>query len=462
MSPPMDVHPDSTATLAPVRFVERKSPGALLFNTLHRLQGDPLAFVRRMAAEPGDIVYYRVWRQDVFLLKHPDQIRDVLVTNQHDYAKGAGLQWAKRFLGEGLLTSEGELHTRQRRLSQPAFHRQRIGSYAAVMADYAVKTGDRLREGLPFDMHAEMMALTLAVIGKTMCDAEVGAEAAVIGEALADVLALFPRFVLPFAGLLHRLPLPATRRFDRACARLDGVVYRMIEDRRRSGVDRGDLLSMLLMARDEEGDGGRMSDAQLRDEVMTLFLAGHETTANALTWAWYLLAQNPEAEGRFHEEVDAVLAGRRPSFEDLPRLRYTEMVLAESMRLYPPAWGLGRRALRDQVLGGVAIPAGALVLMSAYLVQQDPRFFPDPQRFDPLRFTPEAKAARPKFAYFPFGGGARQCIGEPFAWMEGVLLLAALAQRWRFRLDARARVEPRALITLRPRHGIRMRAERRH
>lgn len=457
----MGLHPDSTAEHPPLRVVVRKSPGALVVNTLRRLQGDPLAFVRRMAGEPGDVVQYRVWRHDILLVKHPDLIRDVLVTSQHDYAKGAGLQWAKRFLGEGLLTSEGEFHTRQRRLAQPAFHRQRIGAYAAVMADYAAKAGNRLRPDEPFDMHAEMMALTLAVIGKTMCDAEVGAEAGVIGGALRDVLSLFPRFVLPFAGLLHRLPLPSTRRFDRASARLDEVVYRMIDDRRRSGVDRGDLLSMLLMARDEEGDGGHMTDTHLRDEVMTMFLAGHETTANALSWTWYLLAQNPEAEARFHAEVDAVLAGRPPSFDDLPRLRYTEMVLAESMRLYPPAWGLGRRALRAHTLGGVAVPADALVLMSPFLVQRDPRFFPDPLRFDPTRFTPEAKAARPKFAYFPFGGGARQCIGEPFAWMEGVMILATLAQRWRFRLDPAARVEPQALITLRPRHGIRMRAEAR-
>jgi cytochrome P450 len=310
-------------------------------------------------------------------------------------------------------------------------------------------------------MHQEMMALTLAVAGKTMCDADVESEAAVIGQALTDVISLFPRFVLPFASLLHRLPLPSIRRFERARGRLDAVVYRMIEDRRQFGQDRGDLLSMLLLARDEEGDGGHMSDLQLRDEVMTLFLAGHETTANALSWTWYLLARNPEIEARFHEEVDTVLGGRRPAFEDLPRLRYAEMVLAESMRLYPPAWGLGRRSLRDQVLGGMSIPAESLVLMSPYLVQRDPRFYPDPLRFDPQRFTPEAKAARPKFAYFPFGGGARQCIGEPFAWMEGVLILATLAQRWRFRLEAGPPVEPQALITLRPRHGVRMRAEKR-
>jgi cytochrome P450 len=457
----MHAHPDSTAGHPPVPAVAKKGRTAQIVNTVRRLRSDPLSFVRRMSQEPGDVVHYELFRRNVFLVKHPDLIRDVLVTNQHDYAKGQGLQWAKRFLGEGLLTSEGEFHTRQRRLAQPAFHRQRIGAYAEVMTDHATRTRDRLREGELFDIHQEMMALTLAVAGKTMCDADVESEAAVIGEALTDVISLFPRFVLPFASLLHRLPLPSTRRFERARARLDTVVYRMIEDRRRSGQDRGDLLSMLLLARDEEGDGGRMSDVQLRDEVMTLFLAGHETTANALSWTWYLLASNPEVEARFHQEVDTVLGGRRPAFEDLPQLRYAEMVLAESMRLYPPAWGLGRRSLLDQALGGVAIPADSLVLMSPYLVQRDPRFFPDPLRFDPLRFTPEAKAARPKFAYFPFGGGARQCIGEPFAWMEGVLILATLAQRWRFRLEGGETVVPQALITLRPRHGVRVRAERR-
>ena len=457
----MGLHPDSTAGPAPLRVVVKKSPGALVVNTLRRLQGDPLAFVKRMAREPGDVVQYRVWRHDIFLVKHPDLIRDVLVTNQHDYAKGAGLQWAKRFLGEGLLTSEGELHTRQRRLAQPAFHRQRIGAYAAVMAGYATKTGDRLREGEPFDMHAEMMALTLAVIGKTMCDAEVGAEAGVIGGALRDVLALFPRFVLPFAGLLHLLPLPSTRRFDRASARLDEVVYRMIADRRRSGVDRGDLLSMLLMARDEEGDGGHMTDTHLRDEVMTMFLAGHETTANALSWTWYLLAQNPEAEARFHAEVDGVLAGRSPSFDDLPRLRYTEMVLAESMRRYPPAWGIGRRAIEDFTIGGYLVPKGTVVLVSQYLLHNDPRFFTEPERFDPDRWLPERQTTRPKFAYFPFGAGTRVCIGEPFAWMEGILVLATLAQRWRLeRVDA-APVPMQPGITLRPATAIRMTTRRR-
>jgi cytochrome P450 len=233
--------------------VARTGAGDTFGNTVRRFRDGPLGWVSRMAREPGDIVLYHLFRQDIFFVKHPDHIRDVLVTHQHDYAKGAGLRWAKRFLGEGLLTSEEEFHTRQRRLAQPAFHRQRIGTYGAVMADYAVRARERIPEGVVFDMHREMMALTLAVAAKTMCDADVESEANDIDEALTDVISLFPRFVLPFAGLLHRLPLPSTRRFERARARLDDTVYRMIEDRRRSGKDHGDLLSMLLMARDVEG-----------------------------------------------------------------------------------------------------------------------------------------------------------------------------------------------------------------
>jgi cytochrome P450 len=237
-------------------------------------------------------------------------------------------------------------------------------------------------------------------------------------------------------------------------------VYGLIEERRRDGRDRGDLLSMLMLARDEDGGAG-MSDRQLRDEVMTLLLAGHETTANALSWTFYLLGQNPDAEARLHRELDDVLGGRLPTVDDLPRLRYSENVVAESMRLFPPAWALGRRSLKDQELGGARVARGSLVMSSPYLMHRDARFFPDPLRFEPDRFTPEARAARPKFAYFPFGGGARACIGEPFAWMEGVLVLATIAQRWRLRLVPGHPVEPQALITLRPRYGILARAERR-
>jgi cytochrome P450 len=436
-------------------------PGGLFgIPSLLRFTRDPLEFVTSMAQAPGDVVHYRLAFRDVFLLKHPDLVRDVLVTRQHDFGKGEGLRWARRFLGDGLLTSEGELHTRQRRLAQPAFHRQRIGSYGAAMVAHAEAARARWRDGEELRLDREMVRLTLAIAGKTLFDADTEAQAAEVGTALTDIIRLFPRFALPLGGLLLALPLPANRRYERGRRRLDAIVYGLIEERRRDGRDRGDLLSMLMLARDEDGGPG-MGDRQLRDEVMTLLLAGHETTANALTWTFYLLARNPDAEARLFRELEEALGGRRPAVEDLPRLPYTERVVAEAMRLYPPAWALGRRALRDLELNGVPIPKNALVMSSPYVMQRDARWFPDPLRFDPDRFTPEARAARPRFCYFPFGGGARACIGEPFAWMEGVLVLATLAQRWRFPLVPGHPVEPQALITLRPRHGLRVRAERR-
>ena len=423
---------------------------------------DPLKFFTRLAREYGDAVQFRAGPQRIFLLNHPDYVRDVLVTHHERFQKGRALQRSKRLLGEGLLTSEGEHHRRQRRLAQPAFHRQRINSYGQVMVEYAAKTSARWRDGETLDISGEMMRLTLAVVGKTLFDADVGRDADEVGEALTEVLGLFGYLMLPFSELLEKLPLPPRRRFERARARLDAVIYRIIEERRRSGADRGDLLSMLLFAVDEEGDRSGMTNEQLRDEVMTLFLAGHETTANALTWAWVLLAQNPLAEGALHEELDAVLeGGRLPTVEDVSALRYTEMVVAETMRLYPPAYAIGRLSLEDHEVGGYFIPKGALVLVSQYVMHRDPRFFPDPERFNPLRFAPEAKNERPQFSYFPFGGGPRRCIGEGFAWTEVTLMLATIARRWRLRLTQGQQVEPQPRITLRPKGEVRMKIESR-
>jgi cytochrome P450 len=264
--------------------------------------------------------------------------------------------------------------------------------------------------------------------------------------------------MMPFSKVIERLPVPSVRRFEKARKTLDEIIYRIIDERRSSGEDRGDLLSMLLLAEDEQGSG-RMSNEQVRDEALTLFLAGHETTANALTWTWYLLSQNPQSEARFHAELDTVLQGRTPVPEDFSRLRYTEAVLAESMRLYPPAWGIGRMALKHYEAFGYPVEPGEI--MSPYVVHRDPRWYPDPERFDPDRWSPELRGSRPKFAYFPFGGGARVCVGEHFAWTEGVLLLAVLGQRWRLRLAPGHPVDYRALITLRPRHGMRMTVSRR-
>lgn len=447
----------TTATISFPPGPSRRLPGFNFF----AFRRDRIGFLTRLAREYGDIVHFRVGRQRIFLLNHPEAIKEVLVTHQHNFKKGLALERGKVLLGEGLLTSEGEFHTRQRRLAQPAFHRQRVAAYGQAMVAYAARARDRWSDGAALDIAHEMMRLTLAIVGSTLFSADVESEADELGRALTEVLEMFNLLMLPFAPLLQKLPLPANRRFERGRARLDATIYRMIRERRASGEDRGDFLSMLLLAQDTEGDGAGMSDLQVRDEALTLFLAGHETTANALTWTWYLLSQNPGAEASLHAELDAVLCGHLPGVEDLPRLPYTEMVLAESMRLYPPAWIIGRRALRDCRIAGYPIPARSIVLASPYLMHHDARYFPDPLRFDPGRWTPEARAARPKFAYFPFGGGARGCIGEQFAWMEGVLLLATLAQKWRMRLVPGHPVELRPLITLRPKHGMRMTLSRR-
>ena len=422
---------------------------------------NPLAMMVAMKEMHGDIAHWRIGPQNLYLFSHPDLIRDVLVTNGRNFHKSRGLERARRLLGNGLLTSEGEFHLRQRRLAQPAFHKQRIAAYAVTMSDYAARTSHRWRDGETLDMHTEMMRLTLGIVARTLFDADVEHEAAEIGQALTMAFESFNFAMLPFTEYLEKLPLPSVRRFNSARDTLDRTIYRMIEERRRSGEDKGDLLSMLLMATDTEGDGSGMSDLQLRDEALTIFLAGHETTANALTWTWYLLSQHPDVEARLHSEVDAALNGRAPAYDDMPALPYTRMVFAESMRLYPPAWAIGRRALEPFDARGFTIPKRSVVIMSQYIVHRDARFFPEPERFDPDRWSSEAVAQRPKFSYFPFGGGNRVCIGEQFAWMEGVLLIAALAQKWRMRLVPGHRIEVQPLITLRPKHGMRMTLEKR-
>ncbi|MBZ5605558.1 MAG: cytochrome P450 [Acidobacteriia bacterium] len=399
----------------------------------------------------GDLVHFKLGPQQMYEVSHPDWIRDILVTHQSNFTKSRMLERAKVLLGEGLLTSEDAFHTRQRRLVQPAFHRERLAGYAASMVECAVHTRDSWQSGKTYDAMREMNRLTLAIVAKTLFSADVSSEADEIGAALTEVLGLFETVLMPFSEWLEKLPLPSVRRFERARDTLDRIIYGIIAERRKNPRDTGDLLSMLLVAQDE---GSGMDDKQVRDEALTLFLAGHETTANALTWTWYLLSQNPAAEQKLHEEIERVLGGRLPAFDDLAELKYVEMVFAEAMRLYPPAWSIGRRNIKAYRVGDYEIPAQSILLMSPFVVHRDARWFPEPEQFDPSRFLPEAVAARPKFSYFPFGGGTRVCIGERFAWMEGVLLLATLAQRWRLRLVPGHPVEKRALITLRPKHGM--------
>lgn len=416
---------------------------------------DPLAFLTRLARTYGDVAHFRLGSERAFFINHPQYIRDVLVTHHKNFTKSRGLERAKKLLGEGLLTSEGAAHLRQRRLLQPAFHRDRIAAYASVMVEHADRMRRRWTAGAEMDVSREMMRLTLSIVGKTLFDSDVESKADEVGAAVTRVLATFWLTLLPFADFVEKLPLPMIRRSRAGRAKLDRLIYALIAERRAGGQDHGDLLSMLLMAQDEE-DGSGLSDRQVRDEAMTLLLAGHETTANALAWTWYLVSQSPELEARLHQEIDRVLQGRLPGAADLGALPFVEQVVTESMRLYPPAWVIGRRAMADYPIGEFVAPARSIVFMSPYVMHRDPRYYADADRFLPERWTADFKAALPRFAYFPFGGGSRQCIGEPFAWMELVLLVATIAQRWRLRLVPGHPVAPQPLITLRPRHGIKM------
>jgi cytochrome P450 len=325
------------------------------------------------------------------------------------------------------------------------------------MVEFAARYRDGLRDGEERDVLREMMRLTLGIVGKTIFDSDIERESVEVGRALDDFIDSFMFLVLPGFSLLEKLPLPAVRRLASARRGLDGVIYRMIAERRRSGRDHGDLLSMLIAATDAENDGGKMSDEQLRDECVTIMLAGHETTANALTWTLYLLSQHPAIETRLLSVIDSTLGDRLPTVADLPRLGYVEQVLAEALRLYPPAFALARLIIEPVELDGYTMEPGALAIVPTWAIHRHPRYYPDPLRFDPERFTAEARAARPRFVYLPFGHGPRNCIGEHFAWMEGVLLLSTLLQRFQFRLVPGQRVEEASQLTLRPKYGMRMR-----
>src|ERR1700682_166454 len=412
---------------------------------------DPLGFMMRVAREHGDVVGIRYYRYKVFIFNHPDDIEAVLVTHNKNFIKGRALRANKRLFGEGLLTSEGEAWLRQRRLAQPAFHRARIASYADTMVRFTEQMVRGWRHGETRNVHEEMMRLTLAIVAKTLFNADVTGEAREIGEALEVVMQVNtdPRRLLFVAAWL---PTPANPARRRAVRRLDRVIYRIISERRANGHEARDLLSLLLHARDEDGSG--MSDRQLRDEAVTLFLAGHETTAITLSWTWWLLAQHPKIEARLHAELAGVLGGREATVEDLPRLRYLEMVLSESLRLYSPAWSMVRLAIHHSEIGGYLVPAGCGVAMSQYVVHRDPRFFDAPEEFRPERWENDFAKRLPKFAYFPFGGGPRICIGNSFALMEASLALATIAQKFRLTLVPGEPVEPLPSITLRPKNGI--------
>lgn len=422
---------------------------------------DPLTFFTNIARTYGDVARFSFGPQPVYLISHPDMIEDVLVTSAKKFTKGIALQRAKRLLGEGLLTSEGQMHLRQRRTIQPLFHRQQVQRFAEAMIRHALRWRDTIKDGATLDVTGEMGGLTLAIVGETLFSADVQKDANEVRDALTDAVQSFAYAVLPGIELIEKLPVGPFVKVRKARARLDRIILRVIAERRTDepggSSPRGDLVSMLLAARDPENPSEPgMSDQQIRDEAMTIFLAGHETTANAMAWTFHLLGGLPGADIKLIEELDRVLGGRVPTVEDVPKLEYTRAVIAESMRLYPPAWTIGRRAIEPHTIGGYAIERNSLVLTSQWVAHRDPRWWDNPLHFEPERWQRDAK--RPKYAYFPFGGGTRICIGESFAWTEAILLLAVIAQQWRFTPVTKPTPEPR--ITMRPRN-LQMRTQRR-
>jgi cytochrome P450 len=433
-------------------------PGHWLLGHLPEFRRDKLAFYTRLAREFGNVASFRLGWHALALVSHPDAIEQLLVTDHRNFVKPYIYQLLRPTLGNGLLLSEGAFWLRQRRLLQPAFHKQRIDTYAPIVVEYARRLLDRIDAGKPRDLHDDMMQLTANIVTKALLDVDVSDHTDGVAEALDCMMHDFSARFESVWQLPVWVPTPTNLRLKRARGVLNAVIHKIIQQRRAAGGDRGDLLSMLIQARDE--NNGVMTDRQLRDEVMTLFLAGHETTANALSWTWYLLAQHPEVEDKLRAELQSVLADRTPTAQDLPRLPYTERVVLESMRLYPPVYGFSRQAVEPCTIGGFAIPAGTTLIMAQWVLHRDPRWFPDPERFNPDRWTPEFTKQLPKYVYIPFGAGPRVCIGNTFAMMEAILVLAVLAPHIRFRLVAEHPVIPWPSITLRPKHGIQATAER--
>jgi len=430
-------------------------PGRFLVGNALELSRNWMGCLTESAKKYGDAVLFRFFTVPICLLVHPDYIEHVLVTNQSNFVKSRDYRVLSHVMGQGLLTAEGEAWKRQRKLVQPAFHHENIVEYGKVMVDCAARMLGAWKDGVIRDIHKDMTHLTLEVVSRALFGATAMDRADDVASGLQSMMEEFTwhanlSFILP-----DFLPLPVRPRLRRGIKLLDDVFYSIIHSRRVNSPNHDDLLGALLKMR--HADGRPMTDRELRDEMMTLLLAGHETTAVALTWTWYLLALNKQAETKLHEEVDCVLGDREPGVEDIPRLRYTEWVIKESMRLYPPAWGIGRRALTDFEIGSFRLPAGTNIFLMQWITHRDGRFYLEPDRFMPERWDETVQGNNiPRFAYFPFGGGPRKCIGASFAMMEAVLLLATIARRFRLDLSPDARVELLPSLTLRPRFGIKM------
>jgi cytochrome P450 len=437
--------------------------GYPFIGVLPQLRSNPLQTFLDAADRYGDVVHLKAGPYHGYLLLDPANIKHVLQDNARNYHKSPLYERLKDGIGNGLLTSEDSFWLRQRRLAQPAFHRQRLVAMSDAMVACTVEMLDRwdrtASAGDRIDLVAEMMALTQAIIVRTMFSTDLGATAEIVNRTWPIINRRIGETFWS-TKLETTLPLPANLRFRRALRELETVVYRIIADRRQTRRDAPDLLSMFLSARDEETGSG-MTDRQLRDEVMTMLLAGHETTSLALSWTYYLLSRHPASEQGIADEVDRVIGEGRPTFTHVEHLICTRRALEESLRLYPPAWGFSRLALGDDEIGGYRIPKGSIVFVIPFVVHRRPKLWPDPDRFDPDRFAPEHESARPRFAYIPFGGGPRGCIGNQFAMLEAQLIVAAIAQRYRIELVPDQDIRPEPLITLRPTPGIHARITKR-
>jgi cytochrome P450 len=427
--------------------------GNSIVGNLADLGRDPLGFLTRCAQDFGDIVPLRLGLTSACLLTNPDYIEQVL-TDRQQFIKSPGFRVLKTLLGEGLLTNEGDSWLRQRRLAQPVFHQKKISGYGAVMVDYTQRMLESWQDGETRDIHADMMRLTLSIVMKTIFNSDVDdGEAQTVAHALDVAMNWFESKRSQGYLVWEWFPRPENIHYRQAIAQMDETIYSIIQQRRDSKEDLGDLLSMLMNARDEE-DNGQMSDKQLRDELATLMLAGHETTANALSWTWMLLSQHPEVRTKLQEELSQVLGGRLPGIADIPQLPYTERVVKESMRLYPPVSIFGREAVSDAQISDVAIPKGCIILISQWVMHRNPRYFDNPEAFEPDRWEDDLEKKLPRGVYIPFGDGPRVCIGKGFALMEAVLLLATISQHFQIDLVPDAPIVPQPSITLRPEQGI--------
>jgi len=430
-------------------------PGHFLLGHVTDFKNDPIGLFTRCARDYGDFVPLRFGPKRMIFVSNPEVVDTVLVANVRNFVKSAQFKALEAILGNGLVLAEGDHWRRQRRLMQPAFHRERIAGYGQMMTDYTEAAIDAWPKGGVLDMHAEMTRLTMEIVAKTLLDVDVRDDASSLGDLLTRAFESFnARMNSLWLFLPDSIPIPTNVKLHRAVRQLDAFMYRVIAERRAGGGDRGDLLSMLMDARDE--DGSQMSDRQLRDEAVTLFGAGHETTATTLSWALYLVANHTQVWERLAAEVDEVTGGRPPSAGDLPQLTYCDMVLNETLRLYPAVAGLGREAVDDCELGGYPVAGGTSLFLSMWTLHRDPRYFEEPERFLPERWEDGLENRIPRFAFFPFSGGPRQCIGASFAMMEATLVLAAIVQRYRFTLVPGQTIEPWVIPTMRPKRGINM------